>query len=94
MEKVKIELESPIKAHDSEVKSIEFRRPIGKDIRNHGFPYAMDDRGNLAFDSRAIAKYIEVLAGIPPSSVDQMAPVDFQKCMGEIIGFFGNAQKT
>lgn len=94
MEKVKIKLAKPIQAHGEEKFELEFRAPVGKDIRDNGFPFNMDAQEGLHFDAKAVAKYIERLAGIPPSSVDAMSPVDFQACLGVIMGFFGGAQAT
>jgi hypothetical protein len=94
VEKVKVKLSKAIQAHGAEVTEIELRPPVGKDIRESGFPYSMDAQESLHFDSKSVAKYIEKLAGIPPSSVDAMSPADFQACLGVIMGFFGGAQGT
>lgn len=94
MEKVKIKLSKSVEAHGETVFELNLRPPIGKDIRKNGFPYTMDDQGNLSFNTKAIAKYIEELAEIPPSSVDALTPSDFQKCFSEIMGFFGGAPQT
>ncbi len=94
MEKVKVELVKEIQAHGETVKELLLREPNGGDIRKVGFPYTMEASGAMSFNASTGAKYIEVLAGIPPSSVDQLCPADFQSCMTEIMGFFGSTPRT
>ncbi|EFE22137.1 sigma factor domain family protein, partial [Edwardsiella tarda ATCC 23685] len=42
----------------------------------------------VKMDSGIIAKYISRLAGIPPSSVDEMQPADLNTISWDILGFF------
>jgi Phage tail protein E. len=91
-ERSRVELQQPILAHGETINALELRKPTVKDIRNIGFPFTLDENGALQFNAKPLARYVEVLASIPPSSVDSMSPADFQSCVAEILSFFGDAK--
>lgn len=90
-----VELTKPITAYGEPRDNITLREPTVRDIRDCGYPFRIDDTGeNFEPIASAIARYISKLAGIPMGSVDQMTPQDFNRAMGEIIGFFVESPAT
>ncbi len=83
-----IALTQPIKAHDETVESLTLRRPTGKDVRELGYPYKISADESVSLQADVIARYIERLAAIPRSSVDQMDPVDLNAAAWAVAGFF------
>ena len=89
----KLPLSKPIKAHDQEISELTFRDLTGEDLIEVGAaPFIIDDRSRTHIDFAATAAYIVRLAGIPTSSVKQMAPADMMKAFGVIAGFFGGTE--
>ncbi len=86
---MKIELTKPITAHGGEVHELELREPTAEDVMVCGYPLTIGD-GEATPVADTIGKLIARLGGIPPSSVKQMSVLDFNACMGAILGFFGN----
>ncbi|AIJ07311.1 phage tail assembly protein [Edwardsiella anguillarum] len=83
-----IKLSKSIRAHGEDIHVLEMREPTGKDVRELGFPYMTSSDAGVKMDSGVIAKYISRLAGIPPSSVDEMQPADLNTISWDILGFF------
>jgi hypothetical protein len=75
---VVVDLEFPIEAHGEEVRSLTFRRPTFGDL------LATEGLGEI----ETSGKLIELLAGIPPSSVRALDAADFEKVGLAIAGFF------
>ena len=67
---------------------LEFTAPTGRDVRETGYPYQMNDDGSVKLLSHVVAKYIVRLCGIPLSSVDDMHPVDLNAAGWVVAGFF------
>lgn len=92
---VTVTLTEPIEAHgDKNVTSLTLRAPNGRDMRLAGYPFQVTRNGqenDLEMDAAAGALMISQLAGIPPTSVDEMNAFDFTACMGAIMGFFAPA---
>lgn len=84
-----ITLTRPIQAHGEELRELTLREPTGKDLRTLGLPFTVSASGQVNPDSGALARHIGVLAGIPPSSVDQLSATDFMTCTVAVLGFFG-----
>jgi hypothetical protein len=92
MNGVLIELSSPIKAHGEELLEITLRDPVTKDQMELGMPFLIlqgDGDTAIQIQSKTVGKYIVRLAGIPLSSVEQLAFADFGKCQAAVLGFFG-----
>ena len=83
-----IKLSKSVRAHGDELYVLELREPTGKDVRELGFPYTASGDAGVKMDAGVIAKYISRLAGVPPSSVDEMQPSDLNTVSWEIVGFF------
>lgn len=90
---MKITLTKPVTAHGEEIGEFEMREPTGKDVRELGYPYLVlvGDQGASGIELRpgVAMKYASRLAGIPPSSLDQMCPADISAITGVVMGFFG-----
>lgn len=89
-----IKLSKSVRAHGDELYVLELREPTGKDVRELGFPYTASGDAGVKMDAGVIAKYISRLAGVPPSSVDEMQPSDLNTISWEIVGFFLGSSAT
>jgi len=83
-----LQLTKPITAHGEPVHVIEFSDPTGKDVRELGYPYQMNQDGSVKLLAPVVAKYITRLGQIPPSSVDDMSPADLNAAAWVVAGFF------
>jgi hypothetical protein len=82
---VTVTLLTPIKVANEDVTSLTLRRLRGKEIRT------MDKAiGNAGMTLGLIG----TLAGIPPSSVDQIDGEDFTELAQVVAGFFGKSPAT
>lgn len=88
---VKVPLRRPIQAHGEELRELTLREPTGKDLRVMGLPFGFSAGGEVQIDAAATHRAISTLAGIPPSSVDQLSAQDFMGVTGALMGFFGEA---
>jgi hypothetical protein len=91
MKTIDFELSKPIKAHGEEIHVLKLREPTGKDVRECGYAIEISKGKGISIKESAIFDYIERLAGIPPSSVDQLAPYDLLMLGALISGFFAPA---
>lgn len=85
-----IHLTKPITAHGAEVSELTLKEPTTDDIIACGYPLMIAD-GAVLPQAGPVAKYIARLGGVPPSSVKQLSPADFNACMTAIVGFFGDS---
>lgn len=86
---ITLPLSAPIQAHKDELTELTIRRPTPKECRSIGaMPYTIDGEGMPKADPVAASEYIVLCAGIPMSSVDQLALPDFNKALWLVIGFF------
>lgn len=83
-----LELGHPITAHGETLSVLEFNEPTGKDVRELGYPYQMNQDESIKLQAHIIAKYIVRLANVPLSSVDQMSPGDLNAAGWLVAGFF------
>lgn len=100
---VKIELSTPVMSEGAEIKSLEFREPIGEDIVACGYPVriimgsATDPDvavGEQKYDVNVTVatKLAARLANVPPSTIKRLSLADYQATIGVIIGFFGQSE--
>lgn len=87
-----VTLSKPITAHNEEVSVLTLREPTSGDIMEIGSPQLMipsADGTSIGVEIRPaiIGRYIMKLAGIPMPSVKALAPADFNKCQGVVMGF-------
>ncbi|WP_407438669.1 phage tail assembly protein [Lelliottia sp.] len=83
-----LELKHPVTAHGETVSVLEFNEPTGKDVRELGYPYQMNQDESIKLQAHIIAKYIVKLASVPLSTVDQMSPGDLNAAGWLVAGFF------
>ncbi|ENG2552692.1 TPA: phage tail assembly protein [Citrobacter farmeri] len=83
-----LELNHPITAHGESLSVLEFNEPTGKDVRELGYPYQMNQDESIKLQAHIIAKYIVRLANVPLSAVDQMSPGDLNAAGWLVAGFF------
>jgi hypothetical protein len=83
-----LELQHPVTAHGETVSVLEFIEPTGKDVRELGYPYQMNQDESIKLQAHIIAKYIVKLASVPLSTVDQMSPADLNSAGWLVAGFF------
>lgn len=83
-----LELKHPVTAHGETMSVLEFNDPTGKDVRELGYPYQMNQDESIKLQAHIIAKYIVRLANVPLSTVDQMSPGDLNSAGWLIAGFF------
>lgn len=83
-----LELNHPITAHGETLCVLEFNEPTGKDVRELGYPYQMNQDESIKLQAHIIAKYIVRLANVPLSTVDQMSPGDLNAAGWLVAGFF------
>lgn len=90
-----IKLSKPIEAHGEQVSELTLREPTTEDVIANGHPFLIiqseDDGTAVEIRAKSIARYISLLAGIPMSSVKELALSDFSKCQGAVMGFFGQS---
>ena len=82
-----ITLRKPLEIAGEVVSELTLREPLGGDIRRCGIPFTVK-AGDVVIDSEAIAKYISVLAVVPPSTVDKLSAPDFLDCQNAVMLFF------
>lgn len=83
-------LKKKIEAHGEELSELKLREPTALDIIEVGNPVRLDGTNNTIFhDDRKMQGMIARLAGIPPSSVAQLAPNDFVAMAWALTPFFG-----
>ncbi|ENK7136593.1 TPA: phage tail assembly protein [Enterobacter roggenkampii] len=83
-----LELSNPVNAHGETISVLEFNEPTGKDVRELGYPYQMNQDESIKLQAHIIAKYIVRLANVPLSTVDQMSPGDLNSAGWLVAGFF------
>ncbi|MGV3738919.1 phage tail assembly protein [Citrobacter freundii] len=83
-----LELNHPVTAHGETISVLEFNEPTGKDVRELGYPYQMNQDESIKLQAHIIAKYIVRLANVPLSTVDQMKPGDLNSAGWLVAGFF------
>jgi hypothetical protein len=83
-----LELNKPVTAHGETISVLEFTEPTGKDVRELGYPYQMNQDESIKLHAHIIAKYIVKLANVPLSTVDQMSPGDLNSAGWLVAGFF------
>lgn len=81
-------LKKDIQAHGETLSVLEFEEPTGKDVRELGYPYQMNQDESIKLLSNVVSKYIMRLAKVPQSSVDQMSPADLNSAAWLVAGFF------
>ncbi|MBK3431403.1 phage tail assembly protein [Pseudomonas fluorescens] len=84
-----IKLDQPIEAHGEQLTELTLRLPTVQEVRAiKAMPYKLDKNEDVCLDMEVVAKYIAVCAGIPPSSVNQLALSDLNTLAWVVFSFF------
>lgn len=86
-----VKLRKPIIANGDEVSELSFREPTAADIERTGNPVNIDfigDRYKVTFDAKAMTQMMSLLATVPPSTIRQMHPKDWNTAAWDLAGFF------
>lgn len=88
---MKTPLSSPIEAHGEKINSLELRAPKAGDFR--GIKVTLGE-GGLTFNTDAALDLAAKLAGVPPSSIDQLCFVDMIAVAGSVAPFLDGLENT
>ena len=89
-----IKLRKSIIANGDEVKELTFREPTAGDIERVGNnPVNIEQIGEtgklkVTFDAKAMSHMMSILAAVPPSTVRQMHPKDWNTAAWELASYF------
>ncbi len=87
-----IKLRKSIIANGDEVASLTFREPTAGDIERTGNPVLVDmlsgDIPKITFDAKAMTQMMSLLATVPPSTIRQMHPRDWNTAAWSLASFF------
>jgi hypothetical protein len=84
-----VKLSKPVQALTERIGSVTLREPTGGDLTEAGYPTKFDDKGKTEIDARAMTKLIARLAGVPETTVRDMAARDWNTCALTVAGFLG-----
>ena len=88
---ITVALRKAIIANGEEVKELKFREPTAGDIDRSGNPVELDmfsDPPKIKFDAKAMTAMMAALAAVPPSTIKQMHPKDWNTAAWQLAGFF------
>lgn len=87
-----VKLRKPIIANGEEVSELSFREPTAGDIERAGNPVNIDfisgDTPKLAFEAKSMSAMMAILAAVPPSTIKQMHPKDWNTAAWNLANFF------
>jgi Phage tail assembly chaperone proteins, E, or 41 or 14 len=85
-------LRKAVIAHGDEVKELRFREPTAADIERCGNPVNIDflsgDTPKMTFDAKSMSAMMSMLAAVPPSTIKQMHPRDWNSAAWNLASFF------
>ena len=85
-------LRKSVIANGDEVNELTFREPTAADIERVGNPVNIDmlsgDVPKVTFDARAMTQMMALLATVPPSTIRQMHPRDWNSAAWQLASFF------
>jgi len=90
---LKITLRKPVHNGDgSDVTELKFREPTAGDIEMVGNPVILDligaDLPKVNFDAKSMTHMMARLANVPPSTIRQMHPKDWNSAAWMLTNFF------
>ena len=87
-----IKLRKAIIANGDEVSSLTFREPTAADIERVGSPVELDffqgETPKTTFNTKIMTQMMAVLAAVPPSTIRQMHPRDWNTAAWSLASFF------
>lgn len=91
----RFELSKPIRVHDEEITVLEYRAPTPDDVEAVGeLPYRMQADSTIQPLPAVCIRYLSKMAGMPVSSIKQMALTDINKLCFVVAGFFWDSGQT
>lgn len=89
---MKIKLVKSVIANGDETDELTFREPTAGDIERTGNPVLLDlmsgDTPKVSFDAKAMTQMMALLAAVPPSTIRQMHPRDWNTAAWSLCRFF------
>lgn len=77
-----IKLRKPVIANGDEVNELTFREPTAGDIERCGNPVLADflssETPKISYDAKSMTTMMAALAAVPPSTIRQMHPKDWE----------------
>lgn len=87
-----VKLRKSVIANGDEVSELAFREPTAGDIERVGNPVNIDiistDTPKITFEAKAMTQMMALLAAVPPSTVRQMHPKDWNSAAWALANFF------
>jgi len=87
----KVDLRKPIIANGDTVSEIVFREPTAGDIEVVGNPVTIglyENSPKMHFETQTMSMMMARLAGVPPSTIRQMHPKDWENAAWKLANFF------
>ncbi len=76
-----------VEAHGETITTLELERPTAEQVGRFGLPYvALGESPD--FKMAVVMKYIATLAGVPPSTVNQLDSSDLNDLAWAVLSFF------
>lgn len=76
-----------VEAHGETLTTLELERPTAEQVGRFGLPYvALGESPD--FKMAVVMKYIATLAGVPPSTVNQLDSSDLNDLAWAVLSFF------
>jgi len=88
---ITVKLRKQVIANGDETMELTFREPTGGDIEKCGNPVLIDmaaDPPKITFDTKSMTQMMATLAVVPPSTIRQMHPRDWETVAWRLAPFF------
>lgn len=89
---IAIKLRKSVIANGDEVNELTFREPTAADIERVGNPINIDmlsgDMPKITFEAKSMTQMMALLATVPPSTIRQMHPKDWNTAAWSLANFF------
>lgn len=88
---ITVKLRKAVIANGEETDQLLFREPTAGDIERCGNPVLIDmgsDPPKITFDARSMTQMMATLATVPPSTIRQLHPKDWNTAAWNLAGFF------
>ena len=88
---ITVKLRKNVIANGEETDTLIFREPTAGDIERYGNPVLIDmgsDPPKISFDSKSMTQMMASLATVPPSTIRQLHPRDWNTAAWNLASFF------
>jgi hypothetical protein len=89
--KITLALRKSVIANGEETMELIFREPTAGDIERCGNPVILDmaaEPPKINFDAKSMTQMMATLATVPPSTIRQLHPKDWNTAAWQLAGFF------